>query len=167
MRALGLAFAVFALVGLLSACGPVHSVTLGRGQHGVDHHDHHGHHGPPAHAPAHGHRRKYGHHRHHEGHHHRTGVNLEFDSGLGVYVVVDVPNHYYWDGWYLKIEDGHWFASTRLSGASWSPREHAKLPPGLARKHPGKRGKGPGRSAEHPGKGKGKGKGKGPAKNDW
>ena len=159
MRALGFAFAIVGLTGMLTACGPVHSITLGHGHHSVHHRDH----GPPDHAPAHGHRRKYGHHRHHAGHHYASSAQLEFDSGLGVYVVVDVPNHYYWDGWYLKIEDGHWYASTQLSGSAWKPREMVKLPPGLAKKHPGhsQSGKKHGKSNGHPGKGKGQGPAKG------
>jgi hypothetical protein len=109
-------------------------------------HGRHGH-GPPPYAPAHGHRWK-----------HRDGdrdVELVFDSDLGVYVVIDVPNRYYWDGYYLRIEDGDWYASTRLEGR-WEPRSSASLPPGLRKKHAHH-----GDTDEHPGHGHA------PAKGDW
>ncbi len=88
--------------GSLLACGPVHSVTVGRGGPPpsgppvvVD--EGHGH-GPPPWAPAHGYRRN-----HQRAYQHRDAtVDLAFDSGLGVYVVVGLPNYYYWDGFYLR-----------------------------------------------------------------
>ena len=44
-------------------------------------------HGPPAHAPAHGRRRRVVH-----------GVELIYDVGMGLYVVVGRPDHYYYEG---------------------------------------------------------------------
>ncbi len=141
---------------LLSACGPIHSITLGHpGQRQV-HHGHHDGHGPPPHAPAHGHRRKWAHQRQHhddQQRHHANGVEMVFDGALGVYVLVDMPNHYFWDGWYLRIEDGDWYASAELHGGHWEPRLGSKLPPGLAKKHHGrsqKRKHHRGRSRGHP-----------------
>ncbi len=101
-------------------------------------------HGPPARAPAHGHR-------------HYQGVNrveLSFDSGLGVYLVVGHLHHYFLEGHYLRVEAGHWLISTHLDGP-WHPHAVQELPPGLRAKHgkshpakqagrdkhPGKRGK--------------------------
>ncbi len=109
------------------------------------------HHGPPPHARAHG-------HRHHQG---VSRVELSFDSGLGVYLVVDRPDHYFLDGHYLRVEGGHWLISTHLDGP-WRTHAVHKLPPGLRAKHgkshPAKRG----RHGVHPGKrGKSKGKGRG------
>jgi hypothetical protein len=109
----------------LPACGPISSVTLGR--HGTRHvhHDHDGH-GPPSHAPAHGHRRK---HQHHAG-----NVELAFDTDLGVYVVLNLPNHYYWEGTYLRIESGHWYASADPY-AKWRPHRAGSVPPALRKKY--------------------------------
>ena len=139
---------------LLSACGPIRSVTVG--QEGHHHHGEiHGRpsdrHGPPPHAPAHGHRRK-----HQDAYHHHGGdAEFVFDSNLGVYVVLDLPHHYYFDGVYLRIEDGNWYASAQLDG-EWRPRAGSSLPPGLLKKHgkemkPKHKGKGWG-PAKHKGK---------------
>lgn len=99
-------------------------------------------HGPPPHAPAHGYRRK-----------HETGsADLTFDRKLGVYVVHGHPNLYYWNGTYLRLDDGRWYASRQLEGG-WRPRSADSLPPGLQKKH--------GKGKEHPGRGHG------PAKGHW
>ena len=56
MRTAAIAPLLLGLAALvLSACGPIHSVTLGRSGDGNVHRDHG--HGPPPHAPAHGYRR--------------------------------------------------------------------------------------------------------------
>lgn len=83
--------------------------------------------GPPPHAPAHGYRHKHAHH----------GVDLVFDSGLGVYIVVNLTDHYYHDGHFFRLHDGVWQISAHLNHG-W---KHAskRLPPGLAKKH-GKKG---------------------------
>lgn len=81
--------------------------------------------GPPPHAPAHGYRAKY--HEH----------ELVFDAGLGVYVVVGLPEVYFLDGVYLRYGDGHWHHS-KHADRDWEPHDDRKLPPGLAKKHPGK-----------------------------
>jgi len=128
-----------------SGCGHISSVAIGRsGQHASRDRDGHG---PPPHAPAHGHRRKQN-----DGDH---GLELVFDSQLGVYVVVDIPDHYYWDGYYLRIDDRGWYASTELEGR-WAPRSSGSLPPGLRKKY-AKHGK----AKQHPAKGRG------PAKGHW
>ncbi|MEE9551944.1 MAG: hypothetical protein V3V89_02760, partial [Gammaproteobacteria bacterium] len=57
------------------------------------HDDHDRGYGPPPHAPAHGYR-----HKHH-------GHDLEFDSHLGVYVVVGLASVYFLDGLYYKVTD--------------------------------------------------------------
>ena len=51
--------------------------------------------GPPPWAPAHGYRRK----------HHRSGVDMVFDTGLGVYVVADLGNYFYRDKFYRWHND--------------------------------------------------------------
>lgn len=136
---------------LLVSCGPVHSVTIGRG--GPPHPEvHHGSgHGPPPHAPAHGYRRK------HE-HAYRGGgeVELVFDSGLGVYMVVGMPDFYFWNGSYLRIQGGVWSSCAHLDGP-WKPYSERSVPAGLRAKHA--------KAAKHgPGKSKNKDKGKGAAK---
>lgn len=100
--------------------------------------------GPPAHAPAHGYRKKMHNH------------DMSFDSGLGVYVVVGSPGFYFWDDFYWRLRDGFWVRASAFDGP-WIVVEetHRHLPPGLAKKH------GYGKSkAKDQGKGKAKGKDK-------
>ena len=78
--------------------------------------------GPPAHAPAHGYRRKTKH-----------GVEIEFDSGLGVHVVVGIPDHYFFDDLYYRYQDGSWQVSARFDNA-WISISDSKLPSGLQTK---------------------------------
>lgn len=111
--------------------------------------------GPPDHAPAHGYRRK-----HHDA---RQGAELVFDARLGVYVVVDLPRHYYWDGVYLRVEEGAWYASARLDGG-WEPRSSEALPPGLRKSLSGAKEK---KGHGHAGRGRGRGRGPVPAKGRW
>jgi hypothetical protein len=153
LRALGMVSAIAGSAALL-ACGPVHSVTVGRGEppreappvvvrEG-------GGHGPPPWAPAHGYR-----HKHQRAYQSRPDtVDLVFDSGMGVYVVVGVPNVYYFDGVYLRVDAGQWYRASYLD-TRWSPCPAEQLP-GHLRENPARRG-----DDDHPGKGKGKAKGKG------
>ncbi len=76
--------------------------------------------GPPDHAPAHGFRRKFRQH----------GVELRFDRGLDLYVVVDLTDVFFRDGRYFRLQDGRWSVSARPSGG-WSPIEQDDLPKGL------------------------------------
>ena len=98
--------------------------------------------GPPAHAPAHGHRRK-----------HVAGMELVFDSGRGVYVVVGLSDHYYHDGYFYRLRGGFWEMSLKPDG-NWKAASHKSLPHGLQVK------------AKANGNGNGKGKGKGKHKKD-
>jgi hypothetical protein len=154
--------------GSLLACGPVHSVTIGRGgpppegppvvvREGGDH-------GPPPWAPAHGYRRK--HQRAYQSH--PDTVDMVFDSGLGVYVVVGIPNYYYWDGVYLRIDAGNrWYRAPYLD-ARWDPCPPDALP-GYLREKSIKKYNGPpkgrwavrDRDDDEQGHGKGKGHGRG------
>lgn len=97
--------------------------------------------GPPPHAPAHGYRAKTS-----------QGVEIVWDSGLGVYVVVDVAGTYYFEDRYYRQHDDGWDVSIDLHG-SWSTVDEKDLPPGL-------RGK-------ELGKGHGKGKAEGHDKDKW
>ncbi len=95
-------------------------------------------HGPPPHAPAHGYHAKT-----------EQGIEIEFNSSLGVYVVVGVAHHYYHERRYYRKSRGRWEAAAEFHG-SWVVISEDKLPPGL-------RGKGKGKSKS---KGKGNDKGK-------
>jgi hypothetical protein len=97
--------------------------------------------GPPPHAPAHGYRRK----------HQQDGVDMVFDSGLGLYVVVGTPDCWWNDGGYYRWRDGAWSIGAHLSGP-WTSVSAEKVPAGL-RAYKGKQ----------QGKGRGNGKGGPPA----
>lgn len=90
-------------------------------------------HGPPPWAPAHGYRHK-----------HAGGVELVFDSALGVYVVVGLPNHYFHGDRFYRYADGRWMIGIAADGP-WVHAEWRDLPAGLqkpkAKKH-GKKGRG-------------------------
>jgi hypothetical protein len=90
-----------------SRYGIRHKPTVSRGK------------GPPAHAPAHGYRRK-----------HVAGMELVFDSGRGVYIVVGLPNHYYHDGYFYRLRDGLWEMSLKHDG-DWKVVSQKSLPLGL------------------------------------
>jgi len=92
--------------------------------------------GPPAHAPAHGYRRK-----------HVAGMELVFDSGRGVYVVVGLSDHYYHDGYFYRLRGGLWEMSLKPDG-DWKAASEKSLPMGLQVK------------VKTNGNGKGNGKGK-------
>ena len=94
--------------------------------------------GPPPHAPAHGYRHK-----------HQQGVELRFDSGLGVYVVIEIPDMYFNDGLYIRWSDrgGYWAVSPHYRGP-WRIAAPNEIPKKLDQ-----------RKGKWKGKGKGKGKG--------
>ncbi len=98
--------------------------------------------GPPPHAPAHGYRHK----------HQEHGVELVYDSGLGVYVVVELPNHFYFKGHYYRHGETQWEIGVHVDGP-WEVVAEKSLPKGLRGK---KRGKG--KPKGRPGKGLGLGK---------
>ncbi len=75
--------------------------------------------GPPAHAPAHGYRRK-----------HAAGVDLVYDSGLGLYIVVGLSDHYYHDGYFYRLRGDLWEMSLRHDGG-WKVVSGNSLPAGL------------------------------------
>ncbi len=76
-------------------------------------------HGPPAHAPAHGYRRKQ-----------VAGVELVFDSEIGVYVVVGRSDHYYHEGYFYRCINGQWEISAQPD-SGWAFVAEASLPSGL------------------------------------
>ncbi|MBI2380278.1 MAG: hypothetical protein HYV16_05960 [Gammaproteobacteria bacterium] len=79
--------------------------------------------GPPAHAPAHGYRRQ------HRGH------DMEYDGGLGVYLVIGRPGYYWWDDHYWRLIDGHWHWSVDLY-SPWRVVEIDRVPRHLYRRYP-------------------------------
>jgi len=99
--------------------------------------------GPPSHAPAHGYRHK-----------HQTGVEIRFDSHLGVYIVEGKTDIYFHDGWFIRIRSGVWQVSVTLNG-QWKDRSADWVPPGLRSKHHAKGPKAP------------KGRGRGAANSKW
>jgi hypothetical protein len=109
-------------IALLTGCGPISSVTFGKSGRHASRVETSRRPGPPPHAPAHGHRYK----QMHAG----REIQLEFDSGLGVYVVLDFPDRYYWDGHYLRLEGGTWYSSAEPDGG-WAPVTTSRVPPGL------------------------------------
>lgn len=94
-------------------------------------------HGPPPHAPAHGYRHK------------QHGVELTYDSGRSIYVVVGFPRHYYYKGHYYRPGGVQWEVSAHIDGP-WKSVSEKSLPPGLRGKEKGK-----GKSKEPPGRGLG------------
>ena len=132
------------LILLIAACAPLSSITIGTSGHPtVKHHQH----GPPPHAPAHGYRHKH----HHQG----QDLELAFDSDLGVYVVIGMPNRYYWNGYYLRIDGDQWYASVDLN-KHWEKRSDDSLPHGMKhhkRHHKSKHGKHGKSEKHHPAKG--------------
>ena len=82
--------------------------------------------GPPPHAPAHGYRRK-----------HQHGVELVYDSKMGVYVIVGFPNHYYYNDHYFRLGNDTWEISAHIKGP-WIVASEDVLPSGLKSKGIGK-----------------------------
>ncbi len=77
-------------------------------------------HGPPLHAPAYGYRHK-----------HKHGVVLEYDTGLGVYVVVELPGTYYHDGLYIRLSSNRkWEVAAHFNGP-WRIAVKGEVPPKL------------------------------------
>ncbi len=57
-----------------------------------------------------------------------------FDSGLGVYLVVGMPDVFFHHEHFYRVMDGVWHHSVRVDGGWVVAREH-RVPPGLAKKH--------------------------------
>ena len=104
IRVISLASVAF----LLSGCTSTGVVV---GQSGIK--------GPPQHAPAHGYRRK-----------NRQGLEMSFDSNSGVYIMIDYPMHYYWDGRYYRKSKNQWETSKDIN-KKWKSVKKQKLPEGL------------------------------------
>jgi hypothetical protein len=95
--------------------------------------------GPPPHAPAHGYRRK-----------NPDGIEVVFDVGVGVYVVLG-HDGIYWDGGrYLRWRDTGWWVSARVDGG-WVSVGFDDVPEPLRARHgrPGSKAKKPGHGRGH------------------
>jgi hypothetical protein len=79
-------------------------------------------HGPPAHARARGYRNKQ-----------VAGVELSYDSGLDLYVVVGRSDHYYHNGNFYRYHGAGWQISSEPDG-KWKMVSRQSLPPGLQTK---------------------------------
>jgi len=77
---------------------------------------------------------------------------LVFDSDLGVYVVIGIPNRYYWNGYYLRIDGDQWYASVDLDD-HWEKRSDDSLPAGMKHHKKNKHGKHGKSGKHHPAKG--------------
>ncbi len=77
--------------------------------------------GPPPHAPAHGYRHRY-----------RGGIDLVFDSALGVYLVSG-SQHYFYRDYFYRYRREIWYRSRRYNG-SWRETSGRGLPRGLRRR---------------------------------
>jgi hypothetical protein len=75
--------------------------------------------GPPPYAPAHGYRA-----------HHRDGVDLVYDSGLGVYTVVGHSGCYYQSNRFYRKHAGRWEMANSTRGP-WRVTTTATVPGGL------------------------------------
>jgi hypothetical protein len=114
MRKLGIALIAAALAACIAvapspAPGPAPGPGPGKSQG----------HGPPPHAPAHGYRAKTQH-----------GVEIVFDTGIGVYVAVDLPGLYWLDGRYYRKGTAGWQVSAGFDGP-WAVCVTGDLPAGL------------------------------------
>lgn len=83
--------------------------------------------GPPPHAPAHGYRHK-----------HRHGHEMKYDSNIGAYVVLNIPQTYFGNNLYIRMStDGRWIVSATLEGG-WRIAAGNEVPPKL-KGHKGKK----------------------------
>lgn len=96
-------------------------------------HGRHAKHGPPPHAPAHGYRHKQ-----------ENGMELEFDSGLGVYLVVNHPEVYFHNAIYLRFFNGNWIVSVRFDGP-WGSAQESQIPAKLKESAKANKGKSKGK----------------------
>jgi len=102
----------------LSGCGTVNVYE-----------DKHSGYGPPPHAPAHGYRHK------HKGH------DLEYNSDLGIYVVIGLADHYFIDGIYYKLTKHGWYSSQYID-KGWNEYKKDFLPGKLHKKYSREKGHG-------------------------
>lgn len=98
--------------------------------------------GPPPHAPAHGYRQR----------HRRSGVDLVFDTGLGVYVVAGL-GYYFFSEKFYRWRNNAWQISVNIDGP-WIRADDYAVPRRLFKS----RGRGRYKS-KYKDKGRGRGRG--------
>ena len=117
MRFAGIIFVFILCIGLFSGCQTFNEVGVnikypssetGKVKHREK--------GPPPHAPAHGYRHKQ-----------QDGVELEYDSRLGVYFAVKIPNVYFYNDLYLRLSDSNWEVAANFNGP-WRPETKGEVP---------------------------------------
>ena len=121
-------------VPLFTSCGDRHTTVAVRT--GPNHR-----HGPPPHAPAHGYRHKH------------SGSEIIYDSAWGVYAVVDLAGHYYYNDHYYRYHQSRWHVGVHIDGP-WKTVSHEALPAGIRGKHAAK-----GKTTQPPGRGRGRSRG--------
>jgi len=57
-------------------------------------------------------------------------MELVYDSALGLYIVVGLPNHYYHDGYFYRLRGTLWEVSLKPK-VGWAVASDKSLPPGL------------------------------------
>lgn len=94
--------------------------------------------GPPPHAPAHGYR-----HKHYDGH------DLEYDSTLGVYIVLRDADTYFSNNVYIRMSlDGTWLVSSSLD-TGWHLAAGNEIPYKLKKYKESNRKDRPGKNKAH------------------
>ena len=78
------------------------------------------HNAPPPHAPAHGYRHRYDNH------------ELKFDTGYGVYLVLNNPGLYFYNDHYIRFYNDSWQITNRLQDR-WRPARQNDVPLKLER----------------------------------
>ena len=78
--------------------------------------------GPPPYASSYSYREKY--HAH----------NMVYDRHLGVYVLLGLPDHYYYNNVYYRFSKNNWYYRHNDKD-KWRKYDKRKLPEGLARKY--------------------------------
>jgi hypothetical protein len=99
------------------------------------------------------------------------GIDMVFDSGLGLYIVTGYPDYYFFSGRYYRYHSPYWEYSSRLNGP-WKMERYESLPRGLRERGeyreppPGRGGemreapgRGRGEQGGPPGRGRGRGRG--------
>jgi hypothetical protein len=98
----------------------------------------------PAH-PAHGYRQVQG------------GIEMVYDSGMGLYIVTGYPNNFFYSGRYYRYREPNWEISVNINGP-WRSESFQSLPRGLKERGEFKQpppGRDKGGSVEPPGHGRG------------
>jgi hypothetical protein len=85
--------------------------------------------GPPPNAPARGYQ-----------HEQSGGIQLVFDSNIGVYVVSGYTEHYYYHNRYYRWNNGSWQTSTKIN-RGWGSAPERTIPPGLRKSHGHEKGR--------------------------